>query len=67
MYKKGSYYSQDVLSEEGSYTVVDYDTISNKSMPIYKMPAKNEQKPIFLPGDWSLDNFEIGRPLGQGK
>ncbi len=47
---------------------MDYDTVSNCSVPIYRMPLqKSETNAVFDPKDWSLERFEIGRPLGTGK
>ena len=54
--------------ESSSIIIMDYDSVSNCSMPIYTMPMqKSERDAIFDPKDWSLDRFEIGRPLGTGK
>lgn len=54
--------------ESSQITIMNHDNVSNSSMPIYNMPLLNSQPTIiFYPDEWSLDRFEVGRPLGTGK
>lgn len=71
MIKKQGPWTESEMSldsnDSSSITIMDYDTISNCSVPIYRMPIQNSHEHIFDPKDWSLSHFEIGRPLGTGK
>lgn len=61
--------SQDESDSQRAISICDYDTISNRSMPIYRMPVASvsSEELIFEPSEWNISRFEIGRPLGQGK
>jgi hypothetical protein len=43
------------------------DEESKTSHTIYYMPPPTLEEKIFMPSEWKINNFQIGRHIGRGK